>query len=168
MYSSYKPNSHMVDIIFTLALFCVFAASALLVVLIGANVYQNTTASMSDNFDTRTSITYISTKIRQNDALDSVYMTEFSGVPALVLREEIGGDLYNTWIYHYDGELREIFAADDAQVSPENGQTVMSVPNLMIERLSVNMFRITTVDSRGRRAGMIISPRCIVPIGSTV
>jgi len=150
----------MIDIIFTLALFCVFAASALLVVLIGANVYQNTTSSMSDNFDTRTSITYISTKIRQSDALDSVYMTEFDGVPALILSQEIEGDLYHTWIYHYDGELREIFAAADANVSPENGQTIMSVPSLTMEPLDHNMFRFTTVDSGGRRVSMIISPRC--------
>jgi len=156
----YKPANYMIDIIFTLALFCVFAASALLVVLIGANVYQNTTSSMSDNFDTRTSITYISTKIRQNDALGGVYLTEFGGVPALVLSQEIEGDFYNTWIYHYDGSLMETFAAADSNVSPENGQIIMPVPSLTMESLENNMLRFTSVDSRGRGVSLIISPRC--------
>ena len=34
-------KGHVVDFLFTLALFCVFAASALMVVVIGANVYRH-------------------------------------------------------------------------------------------------------------------------------
>lgn len=43
-----------VDVLFTLALFCVFCASALAVVVIGADVYTSTARSMDDNFSTRT------------------------------------------------------------------------------------------------------------------
>lgn len=39
---SNEPSRHIVDILFVLALFCVFAASALMLVTIGANVYKQT------------------------------------------------------------------------------------------------------------------------------
>ena len=50
-------KGHVVDFLFTLALFCVFAASALMVVVIGANVYRQTVRGMDSNYDSRTSLT---------------------------------------------------------------------------------------------------------------
>ena len=70
-----KTGTHMVDLLFTLALVCVFAASALMVVLIGANVYQNTVEGMDENFSARTSVTYVATKIRQNDTEGTAYIS---------------------------------------------------------------------------------------------
>ena len=44
-------KDHVVDFLFTLALFCVFAASALTVVVTGANVYRQTVRRMDQNYD---------------------------------------------------------------------------------------------------------------------
>lgn len=41
-----KQKNHVVDLLFSLALFCVFAASALTIVIMGADVYQK---SVNDN-----------------------------------------------------------------------------------------------------------------------
>lgn len=65
-------KGHVVDFLFTLALFCVFAASALMVVVIGANVYRQTVRGMDSNYDSRTSLTYLTEKVRQNDAANAV------------------------------------------------------------------------------------------------
>ena len=56
-------KGHVVDFLFTLALFCVFAASALMVVVIGANVYRQTVRGMDSNYDSRTSLTYLTEKV---------------------------------------------------------------------------------------------------------
>ena len=94
-------NAHMIDLLFTLALFCVFAASALMVVLIGARVYQNTIERMNANFDGRASIAYVSNKIRQNDYPDAIHIIELEeGVPALALDQDFDGITYQTIIYH--------------------------------------------------------------------
>lgn len=152
-------HRHMIDIIFTLALFCVFAASALLVVLIGANVYQNTTSLMDQNFDTRTSLTYVSTKIRQNDTAGGVSIGELGGVKALVLTQEIDGESYNTWIYHYDGALWEIFAAKDSAAAPADGQKIMDVASFDMEAVAPASLKFMSKDSLGRDISLVISPR---------
>ena len=65
-------QEHIIDIIFTLALFCVLAASLLTVVILGANVYTTNAGEIQHNHEVRTSLGYVSGKIRQNDASDSV------------------------------------------------------------------------------------------------
>lgn len=157
---SLKTGGHMIDIIFTLALFCVFAASALLVVLIGANVYKNTMAEMNKNFNTRTSVTYISTKVHQNDAAGSIYLERFDAFDALVLEEEIAGQVYETRIYHYDGELRELLCKKDTVIEPADGQVIMNVAELTMEQVQDDLLRVTSVDENGNRASLLVSLRC--------
>lgn len=155
-----KNGSHMVDLLFTLALFCVFAASALMVVLIGASVYKNTVQQMDDNFGGRTSITYVATKIRQNDTQNGVRMEEINGIPALVLDQEIDGLVYQTWIYHNDGELREVFtSADNPPQTADEGQIILEIDEFTIEHQD-SSFMITSVDPSGRTTSQLITPRC--------
>lgn len=61
-----KQKNHVVDLLFSLALFCVFAASALTIVIMGADVYQKSVNDMNRNSTIRTSLSYLSEKIHQN------------------------------------------------------------------------------------------------------
>ena len=58
---------HMIDFLFPVALFFVFALSALTVLLLAARIYQSTTENSSLNYTSRTGLSYISEKIHQND-----------------------------------------------------------------------------------------------------
>ena len=57
-----RNRGSVIDVLFTLALFCVFCASALAVVLIGADVYTSTARNMDQNFSTRTAVSYVAEK----------------------------------------------------------------------------------------------------------
>ena len=155
-----KQNTHMTDVLFTLALFCVFAASSLLVVLIGANVYNGTVERMSRNFDTRASVTYVFTKVKQNDMVGAVSLSEIEGVPALALDRDINGAVYRTWIYHHDGYLKEIFTSQDREARLMDGQSIVAVEQFMIERSGDNLYKLTSVDKNGRSVSVEIYPRC--------
>ena len=61
---------------FVLALFGVFAVSALALVTIGADVYQHTVEDMGVNYESRTAVSYIMEKVRQNDTADSIFLTD--------------------------------------------------------------------------------------------
>ena len=102
-------NKHVVDLLFTLSLFCVFAASAFIVVYIGADVYRATVDRMEMGFEINTTLNFVSTKIRQHDESGSIRIAELEGRPAVVLDRRIGDSVFETWIYHYDGALRELF-----------------------------------------------------------
>ena len=62
-----KQQRHIIDIFFVIALFCLFALSAIFLISIGADIYGKTVTNMEDNFNTRTALAYITEKVRQSD-----------------------------------------------------------------------------------------------------
>ena len=104
-----QENHHIVDVLFVLALFCVFAVSALILLLIGANVYQKTVNDMDANYNGRTAVSYITEKIRQNDSDSAVSVGTLMGKPSIILSQEVDGKVYQTYLYEYDGYLTELF-----------------------------------------------------------
>ena len=86
-----QEKHFIVDILFVLALFGVFAVSALALVTIGADVYQHTVEDMGVNYESRTAVSYIMEKVRQNDTADSIFLTDLENVPALCMLSEIDG-----------------------------------------------------------------------------
>lgn len=155
--SAAKPRGHLVDLLFSLALFCVFAVSSLAVVIMGADVYSGITENMSRNFTTRTSIAYISEKIRQNDTSGGVYLGEVDGDTALVLEQSYNGVAYQTWIYRYGGSLMELFIRKDSAFSPENGNALMELDGFTAELDGkLCSFRVTGSDGHTASASVAL------------
>ena len=61
-----RQQRHIIDILFVLALFGIFALSAIFLITIGANIYGKTMNNMERNFDTRTALAYITEKVRRS------------------------------------------------------------------------------------------------------
>ena len=113
-----------------LLLFAVFAVCVLSVLLTGAGVYRRLTERDQAVFDNRTAVRYVTTRIRQADRVEGVSLRQFGGVDALVLPEQIDGDCYETWIYCYDGQLRELLVQESTFIQPEDGETVLPMESL--------------------------------------
>lgn len=161
-FKSNESNRHIVDVLFVLALFGVFAASALMLVTIGANVYKRTVSNMNDNFAERTAYSYISEKIRQNDACDSVEIGELEGVPALLFIRTAGDDEYCTCLYLYDGCLKELFIRRDSFAGTnllQAGQDIMPLSGLSIEEAGAGLIRLTLDTGSGRPLTLYASLR---------
>ena len=114
-----REKKNIVDILFVLALFLVFTLSTLTLVLFGANIYQNTVNSMEDNYNARTVCSYISGKFRSNDSAGDISIGSIDGQPSLILNQEINDASYSTYIYEYDGYLRELFVSDSVTLGAE-------------------------------------------------
>ena len=113
------------DIIFILSLFCIFTASALLVVLMGADVYQGITKDMDYNYSSRSSISYVTEKIRQHDSEGQVFVGNLEGEPALILTQNYNNEIYETWIYRDGNHLKEIMVAAGTPVNSGDGKELM-------------------------------------------
>ena len=157
-----KSRRHAIDILFILALFCVLAASSLFVVMIGVNVYEDIVVRMNDNYDARTTLTYLSEKVRQHDSQGAVYLDSFGDSNALVLEQETAGDTYQTLIYLSKGELKELFVSKDYIPSPEDGETIMSHCEMSIEQTEDGLLFLSIKDSKEQEVSLILSPRCAV------
>ena len=140
----YKRNDgkHMVDILFMIALFCVFAVSALMLVILGADVYKKTVSDMDQNYTSRTAFSYISEKIRQNDLDGNISVTKFGDGDAIEISETYSGTEYVTYLYMLDSSLCELGMLRDSNLSPENGDKIIELQSLQIENVSEQLYRV--------------------------
>jgi len=155
-----QERGHVIDLLFTLALFCVFAASSFLVVLMGANIYKQTVTQMTQNYNTRTSLSYLAEKIRQNDIIDGIRIGEVEGATALILEQKVGESTYQTWIYSSGGELREVMVAQGTKVKAADGQPIMELADLQVDRSPEGLLSLTTIDPDGTVSTLKLSLRC--------
>jgi type II secretory pathway component PulJ len=116
-----------------LLLFAVFAVCVLSVLLTGADAYRRLTQRDQDSFQSRTVAQYLATRVRQADSQGGVTIKPFGDGDALVLTEKLDGETYFTWVYCYDGALRELFTSADSNLPPESGEEVLSADALQLE-----------------------------------
>ncbi len=152
-----KRRHHIVDIVFVLSLFCAFAVMALFVVVLGANVYKSITENMTSNYNMRTSVLYITEKIRQNDTGGSVDIREVGGNDALVLTQRMEDSEYETWIFVDNGSLCEVLVTPGFEVKPGFGRPIMELDELQLDYVSDNLLDVQVVDPQGDQHGSMVN-----------
>lgn len=111
-----------------LAVFAVMALCLLLVLLAGARIYRNLTDRSKNLDDHRTAVHYVTTRFRQSGG--AVEIGDFGGCTALTSREKVEETTYLTRVYCHDGWLRELYAAEDGDFSPEDGEKILPLQSL--------------------------------------
>ena len=152
-------HKHMIDFLFPVALFFVFALSSLTVVLLAAGIYQSTTEDSALNDTARTSLSYITEKIHQNDTKEMVSLGTFDGCDALVLHQTYNDENYYTYIYAYENELKELFIKDGANATASDGKVILQVKDFSIEQVNDRLFKFQCVDKDDRTASVIVGLR---------
>lgn len=107
--------------LFVFLLLGLYAVFSLLLVLIGAGVYQGIANDADHNAQMRTSLSYIASKVRANDEAGAVSVEYVEGAPVLVLDQWLDGELFRTHIYYLEdedgpgGALYELSRMDDGE-----------------------------------------------------
>ena len=157
-----NENRHVIDTIFVLALFAIFAVCALMLVSIGAGVYQKTVDDMNSNYNSRTTYSYIAEKLRQSDISGSVSIGQLDDLSALVLSEEIEGNIYSTYLYAYDGYLRELFVSPDFIISDQAknaGQKLLQIKDFSIQQISSGLYKFSMTTNDNQKLELFVSPK---------
>lgn len=155
-----ENRRHMIDILFVLSLFCVFAVSSVVLIIFGADIYNKTVSSMNYNYASRTSVAYITEKIRQSDIYDSVSIDNSPGYERLLMSRNINGLEYATSLYEYDGYLYELFARTDIELPIDAGQQVIALTSLDFEFVSDNLLKVSFCDESDEETELYINIHC--------
>ena len=158
-----KEKPHIVDVLFVLALFGVFTLSALVLVILGANIYKQTVSHMTSNYDSRMACSYFAEKIRQNDLASSVELGELYDTEALVFSQEINGETYATYLYYHDGYLKELFMKKGSNIGDNPlaaGNPIMALEHLDMELISDNLLKIYFTLAPGQEQHVYLSTHC--------
>ena len=124
-----KERAYKISDLLSLTVLAVFALCALFVLLLGGRVYRNLAEAGEESYRSRTACQYLTTRVQQ---AGEVSISDFGGSDALVIREEVGSRVYLTRIYCYDGWLRELYCAENADLQPDDGEKVLEAESLSL------------------------------------
>lgn len=152
-----RTNRHAIDTFFILALLALFSITSFFVIMIGARQYHSIANQMTENYETRTASSYLVEKFHQNDTNGSVMITDINGIPAVALTQTIREQNYTTYIYAYDGYLREITVSQGTSVTPSSGQKIVEASGFYATVCSNNLYCFTLTDTYGNSRPIYIS-----------
>ena len=154
-----RKQKHMVDLIFPVSLFFMFALCAVTVLLLAARIYQSTTEHSSLNYTARTGLSYISEKIHQNDRGGQVRIGSLEGEPALIMEQEYEEGTYYTYIYAYENSIRELFLKKGGHADLSAGTKILNVKEFSMEQTDEQLlsFHCTTED--GQESSIVVALR---------
>ena len=121
-----------------LLLFAIFASCVVLVLLFGADIYQGLTQRDRDSYQRRTAVQYLTTRIRQCDSVDMIFVGDFHEAKPLdegnviFICETFGDRTFYTRIYCYDGYLCELFGEAGSELEPEDGERILKADRLLV------------------------------------
>ncbi len=151
-------KKHQIEFLFPIALFFFFTLSALVVILFAARVYQSTIRDAAVNYNANTSLAYVREKVHRHDSAGAVSITEFGGCKALRLAEDVNGMEFATYIYQYDGSLREVFiqSGNEASVSAESGMEILPVQEFDVTLNNDRLLYFSCTDTDGAVASAYV------------
>lgn len=152
-------QQHVIDFLFPIALFFVFALSALTVILLATHVYQETTTESSMNYTAQTSLSYIREKISQADQDGGVALTTLDGCDALCLTTVQKDTVYHTYIYAYQGALRELFVREGSDVSVADGREILDIKTFSMEEITPDLYAFTCTTDDTDTARTVVAVR---------
>lgn len=144
-----KNDRHVIDILFVIALFCAFVVSAVFLITIGAKVYSSTIDHMNQNFDSRTAVAYIIEKIHHSDAEGNISVGKFEENDAIIISSQINDTEYLTYIYEFEGELKELLIRKDLVLSPHAGQSILPIDSFSVSEESSGLIKCSILPKNG-------------------
>ena len=127
-------KAFMAGLISMVFLLGIFAVASLFLINIGVQVYKNVVIANNDNFELRTSLSYLATRVRQADQTGMVEIRQEDGIKILVLGEENEDGEFETCLYFWDGFLYEHFMEKGGYFEPGYGMETFEVESLIMEQ----------------------------------
>lgn len=153
-----STKEHSIDFAFTLALFLVFAACALSVVVLSIQSYSAVSKQAESNYNARITMSYLSQKVRHMDTKNSINVGKIGDVTALIMSQDFEGEMYSTYIYQHGEALKELFIKSGSEVDLEAGTTILPVKSFAIEIVAPGLydFRLTGMDDKSYNQVIVI------------
>jgi hypothetical protein len=139
-----KPlQPRKIDTVFTLLLFSCFVMAVLITLMLGVRFYQRMSDISKEGYDERTSLSYIWTKVKNNDGAEEISVGSFGGIPVLYFYETYGDTRYETRIYPYNGWVYELFCETGMGLEPEDGTPIIRADSLSFDQTEEGLIRIS-------------------------
>ena len=139
---NFRRERHIVDLLFVIALLFLFAFSAIMLIALGADVYQKNVNTMQNNYAERTAGAYLVQKVRQADVAGGIRTDTLDGQPAIVLTNKVGDREYATWLYIYDHMLCEQLLRAEMTPMAQAGQKILPLEDMNVTQSASDLMHV--------------------------
>ncbi|MEA4815619.1 MAG: DUF4860 domain-containing protein [Lachnospiraceae bacterium] len=146
-----KQNSLNSGFVMGLFLFFIFTGAMFMVLVFGAGAYNDIRNELESQYNERTCVSYICAKLRHYDSEGAVSIGENKGIETIMLAEEENGAEYITYIYYYEGYMRELYCEKSVEFDPDAGFSVIPAEGLSVKMAGDALIKIEC-KSGGRTA----------------
>lgn len=154
-----KRLGDLMGIVLTMTLVSLFIISAILILLLGAQIYNSSVLGLENNFFSITPTLYIAEKFRQYEAGALTELGSINGTAALVFHQEYDGEDYETWIYTLENNLCELTVKSGSKINARAGQPIMEINEFTVNRLDNNLFEIIISGKGGQNSKLLLNAR---------
>lgn len=155
-----RTRSKISDV-FPILLFLVFTLSALGIVLASVQIYQKILQRAEQSYDTETAVAYLTEKFRNHDAEGSIKIDAFMGHDAVLIEENVKDVPFVTYIYAYDGYLRELYVEKEmlGGCVEDSGTRILEMKSFDAEMMSDDLAHLKFTDENGGSTETFLSIR---------
>lgn len=150
-------RKHVIDFLFPLALFFVLTATSVALVVLASGTYSRQVQDSEDSFVSRTALSYVTEKIHQTDEYGAVYAGTFDGQDAIVICQTYSEQTYMTYLYEYDGYLRELFIQDGVDAKASDGRRILASDSFSFEESQEGLFHLYCTNKDGSISDTYVS-----------
>lgn len=154
-----EKRQHTIQTLFTITLFGIFALCCILVLIFGARIYQEIVSGEKSNAELRTSLSYVAEKIHQNDTFEGIRLDTIDEAPALLLSDSYNDIEYITYIYFWNGQLKEQTLRSDLTPSKNAGQTITELQDFQISQLNDRLYCFTACNDAGKEMSIYVNSK---------
>jgi len=113
-------------------LLIVLASMTVLLISSTSKVYSHISDTGNTMQDIRTSLCFITTKVRQSDNIGSIAVVNSTWGNTIVLTQSSGTNIYEDWIFFYKGTLREVLVPKGEKIVPDSATIISKVDSVSI------------------------------------
>jgi len=152
-----NERRHVIDFLFPLALFFVLTATSVALVVLASGIYSRQIRDSEDSFSSRTALSYVTEKLHQSDENGSIDAGTFDGQDAIIIHQTYGDQPYITYLYQYDGYLRELFIREDVSASASDGRKILATDDFGFKKSDDGLFHLYCTNKDGSVSDTYVS-----------
>lgn len=127
------PCGHtLIELTLVMVMLGLFGLAAFSLVSSSGKAYRGISEQTAGDTELRVAISYIDTKIRQNDVQNAIRLEKnpLESGQAIVITENLGKETYETWIYTRDGKMKELLIKKGSKFRDDFGFEISQTDQL--------------------------------------
>lgn len=151
---SQKYKNHAVVSVFVFLLMGLFAVFGTLLVMLGSQAYRQIARQTAVHNETRVIQSFVRHAVRAEDSAGAVSIDKSSGSTVL----KVANAEYDlvTYVYAYEGTLRELYLFSDEGFQPDRGEIICKISDFDAQ-IDGQTLTVYLTDEAGRRNEVVIA-----------